>query len=393
MAKKPVKPAPSTRKGLPLAICAFALGAAAVGGARYWYVHRPPTVKQYLEKGDDFAAKGHSAMAIQQYMAAAALKKTDAAPYLAMSKIEEAAGNLGTAADRLGTVLYYHPDYPHIQCRRAQLYGMANRYEMAYTIAKDAVKIEPGCAVAHNDMGMLLELSDDTAGAARELGTAHSLAPDDEALTLDYARVLAKSGKADDALNIVNSVLPITKKFTVPANYIEGWILAEYGRNGHPDYKNAQIFLATALTLNHDHTASLAESGKIFLHQKLYIAAQDQLLRAFRNGPDTIDMLDDLVAVYRAERSPQLADAVATTNQMKQMLLPLKSYRRRWLEHPDDLDNNLNLARAEMGAGNKLDAFDLIKHVLAKEPQNKGAYELYAEMKSPTAPPSKSTKE
>jgi tetratricopeptide (TPR) repeat protein len=319
-----------------------------------------------MHHGDYYLSQGKLAMARQQYMAAAALNKTDAEPYLAMSRLEDSAGNLGAAADRLGTVLYYHPTYPHIQCRRAQLYGMANRYETAFTIAQDAVKIEPNCAAAHNDMGMLLEQSDDVQGAAGELGKAHTLAPDDEALTLDYARVLAKSGKPDDALNIVEA--------------------AEYGRGGKRDYIKAQTFLGSALSLNHNHTASLAESGKIFLRQHAYTAAQDQLEKAFKLGPDTLDMIYDLEALYTAQKSPKAAEALATKQQMNDMLVPLKTYRRRWIQHPDDLDNMVSLSRAEMGAGNMLDAFDLIKRVLQANPNREGAIELYNQMKSGTAP-------
>jgi Flp pilus assembly protein TadD len=386
MSKKPVKPAKSVRESFAKPISAAVLAAVIIGAGSYWYLHRPPTIGQHLWQGDEYAKQGANAMAMQEYMAAAAINKSDPAPYLAMSRLEERAGNLGTAADRLGTVLHYHPHYPHIQCHRAELYGVANRFEMAYTVARDAVTVEPNCPTAHNDMGMLLEMTDDIPGAARELGQAHTLAPDDDALTLDYARLLAKSGKADDALNIVDEVLPVTKLFKVQANYLEGWIFAEYGRGGHRDYVKAQSFLGAALAENPMHTQSLAESGKIFLNQRALAAAEVQLEKAHKHGPDTIELLTDLVQLYQKEKNPKLAETASITEQMKSMLVPMRKYRRRWIDHPGDLDNTLTLAKAELTAGNMLDAFDLVKQVLAIDPNHDGAAKLYNDMKNPTTP-------
>lgn len=387
MAKRPGNPVSTAKKRqtitLSIGLSVFVLACA--GGGFAWYLRRPPTEKQRLRLGQQFASQGRGAMAMVEYRAAAAMDKTDPAPYLGMSDLEQTGGNLSAAADLLGTVLHYNPHYPHVQCRRAQLYGMANRFETAYITAQDAITVEPNCPAAHNGMGMLLEISDNVSGAAIELGKAHSLAPDDEALTLDYARVLAKSGKPNDALQIVQTVLPVTRLYRVQANYLAGWILSEYGMGGHLDFDTAQGYLGKALMENPNHTASLAQSGHIFLREGKYIAAQLELEKAFKKGPDTIEMLNDLVSVYRAQNDSKLAEAIQTSKQLSEMITPLKSLRQEYVRHPEDKDNLVKLARAEAGAGNVVDAFDLIKQVHDLEPKRKDAADLYNQMKNPAA--------
>jgi len=371
----------AVKSHLPKVVIAF-LAMAAAGGGLFWYVHRPMTADRYYWSGRKNLEKGETALAMRNWRLAVNLDKTYSPAYLAMAQVEQESGNLGKSADLLGTVLYYHPKYPHIQCRRAQLYGMANRFEMAYTVAQDAVSIEPTCPAAHNALGMLLEMADDIGGAARELGQAHAFSPADDALTLDYARVLAKSGKHDEALAIVEAELPKTK-FRIQANYLEGWLLSEYGRGGRIDYGTALHHLGLALVDNPDHTASLTQLGIVYLHLGNLHGAQDTLEHAFKKGPDTIELLDALVTLYSKINSPLLDQARETNQKIRKMILPLKAYRHTYVLHPDDLTNVVALAHAELDLGNVLDAFQLISTAHAKAPQRKDVSDLYNQMKHP----------
>ena len=83
-----------------------------------------------------------------------------------------------------------------------------------------------------------------------------------------------------------------------------------------------------------------------------------------------------------------LAEAEKTNDQMKAMILPLQEARRRYLKNPDDIENNTDLAEREAKVGNILDAYSLVKKVLARDPHQKRALALYARLKSPvTTPP------
>ena len=375
---RPVRKAPLAFAGVAVLLVIVIFGG-------IWWHRRPSTAFGHYLAGQRFEEQGISSAAMVEYRAAVQIDKTYAEPYLGMAQVEAANGNLGRAADLLGTVLYYHPDHPHIQCRRAQLYGTANRFEMALTVARDAVKIEPNCAAAHNDMGMLYDQCGDSQNAALELGRARTLAPDDEALSLDYARVLVKAGQPDDAFDIVDGILKKTKLYKTQANYLEGWILSDFGPHGRRDTQTlakAIQHLGLALVDTPSHTASLQQLGIIYLRTGNLQGAQSSLEKALKAGPDTIEMLDALIELYTRQNNPELAaQAKQADTRYREALLPLKKARLQYINHPEDLDNDMLLATHELDIGNKLDAFGLVKMVHEKDPTRKDAVDLYAEMK------------
>ncbi len=375
------------KRRLPILIAAIGTLAVVAGGVNI-YRHRPMTAERYYWQGVEHLKEGSTAFAMLDWQNAVRLNNKDPRPYLAMSEVEERGGNLGRAADLLGTVLYYHPKHLHLQCRRAQLYGMANRFEMALNVAQDGVAIEPNCPAAFNAYGMLLEKAGDYAGAAVALGRAHTLLPSDHALALDYARILALSGKPQDALGIVEAELA-TDKFPVQAHYLEGWILSEYGRAGKIDDKNAIIHFGLALVNNPEHTQTLTQLGRIYLRRNNLHGAQIELERAFKNGPASLELVDALVELYDRLNSPLLIQAQQTNEQLKAALIPLRDLRHRYVQNPNDLNNNMKLADAELGVGNTYDAFDLVRMVHEKDPGRKDAADKYTEMttgKVPTGP-------
>jgi tetratricopeptide (TPR) repeat protein len=375
------------KRRMPILIAAIGTIAVVAIGVNL-YRHRPMTAERYYWQGVDHLKAGSTAYAMLDWQNSVRLDSKNPRPYLAMSEVEERSGNLGRAADLLGTVLYYHPKHPHLQCRRAQLYGMANRFEMAFTVAQDGVAIEPNCAAAFNAYGMLLEKAGDYAGAAAALGRAHTLLPTDHALSLDYARILALSGKPQDALGIVEAELA-TNKFPVQAHYLEGWILSEYGRDGKLDLKNAVIHFGLALVENSEHTQTLTQLGRIYLRTNNLSGAQTELEHAFKNGPASLELVDALVELYDRLNSPLLIQAKQTNEQLKAAMIPLRNLRHRYVQNPNDLDNNMKLADAELGVGNTFDAFDLVRMVHEKDPTRKDAADKFTEMRTgkPAAAP------
>jgi Flp pilus assembly protein TadD len=358
----------------------------AISGFGYYkWLHRPMTADRYYWDGVYRFEQKQYAFAMLDWQNAVKMDQKDPRPYLSMSKVEEMNGNLGLAADLLGTVLYYHPKHPHIQCRRAQLYGMANRFEMAFTVAQDAVNIEPNCPAAFNAYGMLLEKTGDYAAAATALGRAHQLLPSDHALALDYARLLALSGKHQEALDIVDAEI-ITKKFPVQANYLEGWILSEYGRGGKIDLGTAISHLGMALVDNPDHTQSLMQLGRIYLKLGNLPGAQTELEHAFKKGPASIELMAALVELYDRIHSPLVNEARQAADKINNTMLPLQKLRFNYVKNPEDLDNNMKLAEAELSVGNNYDAFALVSMVHQKDPNRKDAADRYIEMKTGQSP-------
>lgn len=372
-----------------LAVAAASL-AALLGGLVYWRHHRPAPALQHYQEGVRLAKEGKGAEAVHEWQTSLRLDPGFLPSYFAIAQQAQESNQLGAAADILSNVARIRPNYPHISYRCATLFGLSNRYETALFYARQAVQQEPDFADAHNTLGKVLENGGDLPGAVEEAGRAHTLLPNDEMLTLEYARLLALTGHPDEALGLVENALPKTG-LPLQSNYLEGWLLGEYGRNGKRDLGTALSYLGRALQINPDHTASLTELGILFLRQGNLQAAHETLEHAFRAAAtapsdtrDTLARLDALVDLYAQENNPLLTQAQQTAEQMKATILPLQAARHRYLTHPDDVANNTVLAEQEAKVGNVLDAYSLTKKVLAKDPQQKQALALYTRLKAPS---------
>jgi len=365
---------PRPRWLLPLAGVALILAGA---GIAYQGIHREPPAVTHYKAGLLLAQEGKGAEARQEWMNAIHSDPKFAPAYRSLSELEAQQGQMLSAAETLASLQKADPQARHILCRQAEYLGMANRYETALDLAREAVRREPDCSDAHNALGMLLEKADDLKGAAAELQQAHQLAPNDEALALDYARVLTKAGHPDDALVIANKIATEPKPlFPVQTYYIMGWILGEYGRYGQHDLGTALSYLDRALHINPDHTASNEAMGQIYTQMGQDPVAISYLLHACRVGPVSLEGLRCLQGAYERQHDPTAEQARKAADILEKAQIPLYKRRNRFLTHPDDADNTVALAALESSVGNVDDAYLLVRQVLAQNPHHAGAQAL-----------------
>jgi tetratricopeptide (TPR) repeat protein len=333
-----------------------------------------PAAKHY-EEGLRLAQAGEYPRAVNEWQLAIAMDPADPRPYFALAARWEQAGQFDRAVDVLEKLALARPATPHLDCRVAQLLFLADRPERAFERAERAVATEPGCAIAHTIRGMTLEDAEEQAAAITELETAHRLDPRDERITLTLAQVLGRAGRRDEAARVVDEALAANPR-SPEAHFMRGWLEART-----PDRAAAaEAALRRALSLEPDHTRSLAELGALLARQGRFREARAPLERARAQRPDDPALARDLALVYRRlgdARAPALERAAAAKERLETRG---RAARRRQRAHPRDAAANLELARLERERGDAAEALERVRAVLRQNPNDPAALRLMHEL-------------
>jgi len=374
------------RVGVVAGLIGIALLLAGAGGTYYLLRSRakpetPPALR-YYQKGLSLARAGNAAAAEQAWQTAIAFDSTFAAPYLAIADLYEQAGQPVEAAVKLNALRAADPNNPaHVECRQAELFFKADGFEKPLQLAREAVQRHPDCVLAHTLLGMALATAGDEAGAVAALRTAHERAPQSERITLTLAQTLAQAGRGDEAAALVKPLLssPAASTMPVQANYLMGRIRA--GQEGNSDHAGAaRPYLQAALARDPRHAGSNAQMGQLLVRRKQFAAARPYLERARQGGDNGAATLASLALTYRALRVPGAAAIQQQADGLRAYDDALRAARRRYLAQPGDVKNNLALARLEARRGDVPDALDLLKSVLASNPNDSNALLLYRQL-------------
>lgn len=368
----------------PLFLTAAALAAVLLvaGIAYYKKVSTPPKTTSgpsaagmHYETGMKLAQNGDLTGAANEWQTAIALEPAYAPPYLALVKKFEMAGDYASAVKQLDVLRHTIPETAHIECRQAGLYMKANRYETALKTAREAVKRESDCAQAHVTLGALLGRAGDWTQAIQELQTAHRAAPEEPAITLALAVALGRGGKAEEGIALLEG-LPESARQSPPALYRLAWLLAEYGRNGQKDDPAALKALEQALAKAPDDPDSNALAGTIWLRAGDLEQAGSHFNRALQGDPNNARAARGMATVMTRQKHHQAAKGRMIAETLEKREAALQQARGRYLSQPEDSHTLLTLAELEAQTGNRLDALDLIKQALQKDPNDAAALEL-----------------
>ncbi|HLK61118.1 MAG TPA: tetratricopeptide repeat protein, partial [Chthonomonadaceae bacterium] len=333
--QSPASPRKHSNRAALLGLAALVV-AILLGIGIFRFVNRPTAEKLY-QQGLELSRAGKGAEAHVAWEQAVHLDPKYAPPYLAIAQQAERAGDMGAAIRTLEILHRNNPKEPNVLGQLAQLYGMANRFETALTTARQAIQADPNDVDAHNALGMLLELAEDHTHAAEELGRVHALSPGDKALTLDYARVLALAGHADQAFPILSEIEVQSHQtdYATQADYLTGWLLAEYGKDGrHPNMKLALPCLENVLKYDPRNIAGNTEIGLIYERQGQDEKALPYLERAAQLGPSNVEAIHALVRVALRLGRADLVIA-AQSNTAVDRVVALRTARNRYLNHPE----------------------------------------------------------
>lgn len=329
----------------------------------------PSAAVVHYKTGLSLAQKGDLTGASNEWQTAIALEPGYAPPYLALVKKFEQEGDFAGAVKQLDALRRADARAPHIECRQAGLYFKANRYETALATAREALKREPDCPQAHTMFGALVAKAGDWKQAAQELETAHRAAPEETAITLALAVVWGHSGKANEGIALLES-LPEAVRNSPPALYRQGWLLAEYGRNGQKDDRTALEALNQALAKAPEDPDTNALVGTIQLRAGNIEQARASFVRALQSDNGNVRAARGMATILMRQKNPQATRGQQVAALLEARETGLQKARGRYLAQPQDIPNTLKLAELEAQNGNRNDALALIKTALQQDPNN-----------------------
>jgi tetratricopeptide (TPR) repeat protein len=329
----------------------------------------------HYEAGLNLAREGNMTGAANEWQTAIGLDPGYAKAYQALVSKQEQEGDLIGAVKQLDALRRGNAYAAHIVCRQAGLYLKANQYETAVTTAREAVKLEPDCPQAHTMLGAVLAKAGDWVNASREFQVAHDADPTQTHVTVALAVVLGHSGKADQAISLLEG-LPASERQSARALYTQGWLLAEYGRNGHKDEKAALELLQQALAKSPADADANTEAGNILLRQGDLNQARTYFEKALHSDTTQAVAARGMATIFARQNLAEAARAKQIADTLEKRETDLREARGRFLTRPDDTKNALRLAELEAHSGNRPDALVLITRTLQTDPNNANALSL-----------------
>ncbi|HTT84148.1 MAG TPA: XrtA/PEP-CTERM system TPR-repeat protein PrsT [Rhizomicrobium sp.] len=125
-----------------------------------------------------------------------------------LAEEDSTAGKLDQALLQYEWLVTQRPDNPIILNNLAWLYDWKHD-PRARATAEKAIQLAPASGSAADTLGWILEERGDTVGAAKYLALASANAPADATIQYHYAVVLSKSGKADQARDVLEKLISL----------------------------------------------------------------------------------------------------------------------------------------------------------------------------------------
>jgi len=320
-----------------------------------------------------------------EWTTAIALDPTQPVPYFALARQYEMAGDFATAIKTLDGLKRANPAEKHVACRQSELHLEAGRWYRALRATQEALAVTPDCPLAHAVLATLYAMAGDNESALRQMEDAHKAAPQHERVTRSYVEALARAGRVAEAFAVAG---PLAQKAEDPvrAAYLLGWLYSEYGANGKPDYRQAEVWLRKALAAEPAHPASHVELGMVLARQGRYAEALRSLDRGLRAGGGSAEAFEALASAQARLKRPEAAETKRYAAARRAADSALQTARRAYLARPDDSTVSLRLAELEARSGNTTDALTIVEEVLKKDTENTRALDLFHRIMSARKP-------
>lgn len=341
-----------------------------------------PEVAAY-EQGMKLLQSGKTGEAQAAFDRAMQMNVGYAPAYLAQAQVEAKLGNTGRAIELLEMLRKAAPRTPHVTCHLAELQAAGGHFVEQWTAAQLALEQEPDCGLAITQYALALVAAGDFKAAIAKLQAVHQRFPQDERAALTLAQILAKSGKSEDAWKLLDA-LPAQTARRAQADYIKGWILAEYGKNGRKDDAGALQLLDRVLAETPDDNAANVEKARILLRMNDVHSAQACLQRARRATVPSAELLTTVAAVQTKLHNPAAPQMEQNARAFSTLVNKLYAARQKYIADPSRRDNRVELARMEASVGNTQDAQTLLTQVLQQNPNDAEALKLMTPQDAPS---------
>jgi protein O-mannosyl-transferase len=167
-------------------------------------------------------------------------------------------------------------------------WAQAASYRDAETLWRTTIAKNRECWVAYSNLGGVLFLKGDLAGAAAEIEEAIKLQPQDESSHFDLARVMSQGGRTDEAIAEYRNAVSI-KPTDAEAHSALGVLLLRSGAG-----VEGMAELRRAVQLDAAYADGHASLGDAFLQQGRDEEAASQYEEALRLAPGTVATEYDL---------------------------------------------------------------------------------------------------
>src|SRR3989344_1977860 len=291
----PPAPTPSSMKTLIILCVVLAL---ALAGVFLFVRLLPPAPSQTVEapaalsdydSGNLDAAIFKSEAAIAQNNADIGALLLLATAYAEKGSVSFNEDNYGQKAiDTANKVLAIDPN----NSEAYRIIGYANEIMQKYDEARKnydkAIELDPKKSQTLSNKGNSYDLQGDMKNAEIWYDKALAINPNDEHALLKKARVLARLGKSEEALDILDSIFDTgaNKRFLAEADQLYAFVLIN---QKEADYEGAEEAIKESLSYDSGVPQSWVMLAMIKLHNTINLATQDELDAAITEINDALE--------------------------------------------------------------------------------------------------------
>ena len=173
-----------------------------------------------------------------------------------------------------------------------RIIGYANEIMQKYDEARKnydkAIALDPKNSQALSNKGHSYDLQGDLKNAEVWYDKALAINPNDEHALLNKARVLARLGKSEEALDILDLILDtgLNKRFLAEADQLYAFVLIN---QKEADYEGAEEAIKESLSYDSGVPQSWVMLAMIKLHNTINLATQDELDAAIIEINDALE--------------------------------------------------------------------------------------------------------
>jgi protein O-GlcNAc transferase len=200
-----------------------------------------------------------------------------------------ATGQFGSAITRMKEAALGDPRNFEFQDDLGSLYAKSQDWPNAKLAFSSALKIQPGSAIAHLQLGQSLQALAQP-GALDELTKAHELAPHNPLVALELGKALAAAGQDEQALPVLQQAAGLDPESTTAA-YQLGLVLERVDR-----VQEAIPLLQKAASANPENAAMLTNLGMALCLAQKAKDAVPYLQRAIALEPANVTAHQNLAA-------------------------------------------------------------------------------------------------
>lgn len=243
-----------------------------------------------------YEIEGKYTAALQQYLKVSEIEPMNKEVHLRLGMLYHHLGQTDKAIEQNRILKRLDPYSPEPYLRNFSIYVSARRYDEAETVLREALRNGVSGSVIYVSLGYLAGLTGDNDKSADYYEVAVDKEPDNQAYRFYYAAALERTGKKDEAIEMLEKLVSIEPEDLPEAYNYLGYLYVEKGR----ELDRAIELIKRALESDPDNGAYLDSLGWAYLKKKMYPEALLEMKKAVLVMPDDPVVREHLGDAYFA---------------------------------------------------------------------------------------------